>query len=171
MNPLLIVALVFGAVVVVAFLFGWFVGYPEKIVPGAKKLSAKEQAIVKAAADTYFPTGGRLGLSGAQAGAVEYFDRQLEESTTRMVFLIRLLLLFVEHFPWFMLRRRFTSQLPWQREATLRAWTTSEIYMLRVIATSLRTLISFGYMASDDVCARIGCTPNMEPFSAKGTAQ
>jgi hypothetical protein len=158
------VAMVMGLVATVGLVRGWFLGYPAAR-PEAPSLSAKEQAVVMAAADAMFPRGGALPLSGSEAGALRYVHESLSTSPTRIRLLLRLLFVFVEHGPWVVnFRARLTRQSPEQRVATLRSWAESPVYFLRVVFTSLRTIVSLAYLSDNRVVDGIGATPNTAPF-------
>lgn len=160
---------VLSLVVLLAFAFAWGVllGYPPKTVASGP-LSAKEQAIVAATADAFFPHGGAVPQSATEAGAVAYFSTLVSElpSGTRM--LIRLLLRLVEHGPWvFRLARRFTRQTPEERVVSLRGWERSSIYFLRISFQSLRTLIGLAYLGNDKIAGAFGAHANLAPFEGQ----
>lgn len=83
-----------------------------------------------------------------------------------MRILIRLLLAFVEHAPWLMLRSRFTSLTPERRREVFLLWTRARFNFYESSSCSLRTLLSFGYMANAEVCRTIGAVSNATPFEA-----
>ena len=146
---------------------GWLTGYgPAR--PEAPMLNAKEQEVALAAADAMFPSGGVLPISGSEAGVLVYLDTTMRSSPPRIRLLLRLLLRFVEHGPWlFGPGRRLTKQAPTERVATLQGWAQSSSYFLRVVFTSLRTLVSLAYLADAQVIHCIGVEPELSPF-AKG---
>jgi hypothetical protein len=148
---------------------GVFGGYPEARIAERAFLSAKEQAIVAALADAFFPPGGPIRLSGTDAGLVEYFDdyaRQLPPGQGRLV---RLLVHFLEHAPWIFgpKHSRFSSLALDDRIAVLDRMRTSPIYFRRVAFLSMRTMLSMGYLAHPEVARRIGMTPNADPFDLR----
>lgn len=143
---------------------GWFAGYGEAN-PAAPLLNAKEQAVLVAVADAMFPRGGVLPIAGSDAGVLRFMNETLRTSSLRMSLLMRLLLRVVEHGPWVVNgRARLTKQTPAERVATLQSWSESPIYLLRVVFTSIRTLVSLAYLADDDVVRTIGASPNQAPF-------
>jgi hypothetical protein len=148
----------------VALARGALLGYP----PARREaplLSAKEQAVIEASADAFFPSGGVLPISATEAGVIPYMNQTIEGAPPQTRLLLRLLFQFVEHGPWlFNLRSRFTRQSPEQRVATLQAWAESRFYFLRVTFTSLRTLVSLAYLADQRVIDRIGAVSNLAPF-------
>lgn len=151
---------------VAALVYGVVLGYPPAR-QGAPLLNAKEQAVLAASADAFFPGGGALPISGSEAGILGYMNTTLGASPPRTRLLLRLLLRLVEHGPWlFNLSRRFTRQSPAERIKTLQAWGDSRIYFLRISFTSLRTLVSMAYLANSRVTSIIGAVPNLAPFEA-----
>lgn len=152
----------------VAFLllagYGLFGGYPRRRLKTAL-LSAKEQAIVAACAETLFPEHGVMPLGGTQAGVVEYLDRHIAQLPNDKRRLIRLLLAFVEHSPWFFgPARRFSALAPKRRQAFLFAMSQSRFYFRRLCFLSLRTLLCMAYLAHPEIAARVGSTANLTPF-------
>lgn len=141
-------------------------GYPG---PGLRRLAPRELATVTAVADTFFPPGGALPASGSDAGVPAYLDRYLDALPPRARLLIRALLVLVEHatlvFPapgsggW----RRFSSLAPAQREAVLEGWRTSRLFPRRLVFTSLRALVTLGYLADPAVLRRVGLAPYALP--------
>lgn len=164
-HPGLLVGIVLGAGAAVALVRGIALGYPRAVLADSV-LSAKEQAIVAASADTLFPAGGTLPLSGTQAGVVAFFDGMMRRVPAQNRLLIRALLRFLEHGPWLFDRRsRLTSQAPSARVATLRAWSESRVYLLRVAFLSIRTLLAMAYMENPAVASRIGHHADLDPFA------
>ena len=145
-------------------LHGWFSGY-EEARPEAPMLNDKEQAVALAAADAMFPRGGVLPISGSEAGVLTYLDATFRASPPRTRLLMRLLLRFVEHAPWVLgPASRLTRQTQAERVATLNSWANSSNYLLRIVFTSLRTLVSMAYLANVDVLEHIGASPDCAPF-------
>jgi hypothetical protein len=158
LPPLLLVGL--GT----ALVRGVFLGYPEKIVPDAR-LTAKEQAIVAAVADTLFPKGGPIPISGTEAGLVAYMDAYVQRLPTQPAVLVRLLFQFLEHGPWiFGLKRRFTSLTHEQRLEVLEGMRTSPIYFRRVACLSMRAMLTMGYLAHPEVTKAMRMTAKTNPF-------
>ena len=79
---------------------GVFLGYPGERIAKSAFLSKKEQAILAALADAFFPPGGAIPLSGTDAGLVEYFDDYARQFPPGQGRLVHLLLAFLEHAPW-----------------------------------------------------------------------
>lgn len=150
---------------------GLFLGYPKKAYQGGF-LTAKEQAIVAACADTLFPAGGPIPLSGTAAGLVEYFDRYVGRLPDQQGVLIRLLLWFIEHGPWVFGPRpvRFTSLPERDRLRVLEAMRTSPIYFRRIAFLSIRTMLTMGYLAHPDVARAMRVKADRDPFANKRTA-
>lgn len=128
-------------------------------------LARHEVAIAAAAADAAFPAGGAIEPSGTAAGVPRYLDRYLAGLSRRVRILVRLLFLLVEHatllFPapgwdgW----RRFSSLAPDQRLAVLQAWEQSRLRSRRLVATSLRALLTMAYLGSPTVLRQVGLAP------------
>lgn len=149
----------------VALTRGVFLGYPAKRLPEAL-LSAKEQAIVAACADTLFPAGGPIPISGTDAGLVEYMEGYFARLPETQRILVRLLFWFIEHGPWIFGPRpvRFTSlRLP-DRLRVLEAMRTSPIYFRRIAFLSVRTMLTMGYLANDEVAASMRMRFDPDPF-------
>jgi hypothetical protein len=145
-------------------------GYGEKLEPDGL-LSAKEQAIVAAAADAYFPAGGPIPISGTEAGLVRYMDRYLERSPAHLRPLMRLLLHFAEHGPWIFgpVHTRLTRLSPHDGRRALERMATSPIYFRRVAFLSLRTLLTMGYLAHPKVAEAMGMRAERAPFEPTGS--
>jgi hypothetical protein len=145
---------------------GLFFGYPRAILPPSALLSAKEQAIVAALADTLFPSGGPIPVSGTEAGLVSYADSYVRRTPPHMRLLLRLLFLFIEHGPWLFgpRRARFTRQRPEERVAALADMASSSMYFRRVSFLSIRTILSMGYLANEAVARGIGWVEHCSPF-------
>lgn len=129
------------------------------------QLSRHEQAFVRAAADTVFPSGGALALSGSEAGAVEHVDRFVASLPPRSRVLIRLLFFLLEHatlfFPapgWTGIRR-FTALSPAQRVAVLDAWGRSPLVARRNVFQSLRAVVTMAYFANAAVLRGMALAP------------
>lgn len=147
---------------------GLFMGYPKKSFESGFLL-AKEQAIVAAFADTLFPPGGPIPLSGTQAGVIAYFDKYVARLPPQQGVLIRLLLWFVEHGPWIFGPRpvRFTSLNERDRLRVMEAMRTSPIYFRRIAFLSMRTMLTMGYLANPEVARAMRMKADPDPFSKK----
>ena len=141
-----------------------FVGYPAP-AQRFRALSSHEAAFLSAAADATFPPGGDIPASGTEAGIPAYVDAYMAALPPRNRILIRLLFFLFEHVtlvipaPGFDGFRRFTSLRPQQQRALLESWGTSRLRSRRVVFTSLRTILSMGYMSSPDVLRCMGLAP------------
>lgn len=161
--PLLSIA-VFSTLALL-LLWGLFLGYPRKRF-ASRVLTAKEQAIVTACADTLFPARDSMPLTGSEAGTVEYLDQHLADLPGDKRILIRLLFILIEHSPWiFGMTPRFSSLSEARRYAFLMGMANSRLYMRRLSFLSLRTLLCMAYFAHPEIAARVGSTPNTRPFS------
>ena len=117
-------------------------------------------------ADTLFPAGELFPLSGSRAGVVEYMERYLGRSPPVERLLIRLLLLFTELSPLAFGPRPlpFTRLGADERAALLRGAARSRIYFRRIAFTSLRALLTMGYLAHEPIARRIGIVADRDPF-------
>jgi hypothetical protein len=171
--PLAIVGVVAGIVLALAALAvrGFLLGYPRPALP-ARVLSAKEQAILAACADALFPPGGPIPLSGTEAGLVAYTDRYVARATRPTRALLRLLFHFVEHGPWIFGPRcaRFTRLGADDRRTALDRMARSPIYFRRVAFLSLRTLLTMGYLANEEVLRAIGIPCGARPALGAGAS-
>ena len=145
-----------------------FLGYAPRDL-ACRTIGRKQQAVIAACADTLFPAGGKITLSGTDAGLVLYFDRQFAELPRDKRMLLSLLIVFVEHAPWIFGpdRGRFTRLSREHREAAMLAMSESPIYFRRLCFLSLRTILCMGYLANKDVERQIGSGPNLDPFAGR----
>jgi hypothetical protein len=144
---------------------GLFLGYPDKTIDlGA--LGAKEQAIVAACADAFFPPGGPIPVSGIDAGLVPYFDEYVSRLPQTQALLVRLLLWFIEHGPWVFGPKpvRFTRLSHEDRIKVLARMQDSPIYFRRVAFLSMRTILTMGYLANVDVMRAMHMRHDADPF-------
>jgi hypothetical protein len=164
------------ALVIVGLLAAWmgwaFVGYPEARLQSGR-FSAKEQHVLACAADTMFPPGGPIALSGTEAGVVEYMDEYLARSDRRTGVLLRLLVHFVEHAPWIFGPKhvRLTQLTPDEARAYLKHMERNDLYFLRVSFTSLRALFTMGYLAHPRVAEAMGIRQLARPFERAGASE
>lgn len=165
MSLIAIVLLVAAALAVALALRAIFTVYPAPAIRDSI-LSAREQALVAAFADTLFPPGGPIPISGTEAGLVAYMDRNVRTMPDRTRALMRLLFLFLELEPWVFgpFAPRFTHLSQSARIAALEKMSRSGIYFCRISFLSMRTMLTMGYLANDVVARRIGCVPCAAPF-------
>ncbi len=151
----------------VALVWNLVLAYP-RATDATVVLNRREQATVRACADSLFPAGKNGVLSGSAAGLVDYLDQSLARMTRDKRLLIRLLLFFVEHSPWVWgpLRPRFSRLKPEARHRVLDEMARSSIYFRRVGFLSLRTLLCMGYLAHPKVLDRLGVSDNRSPFAS-----
>lgn len=139
-----------------------WLGYPA--APALRTLAPREAAFLDAAAEAMFPPGGALP-SGRAAGVTASLDGYLAIVPPRMRRLMRLLFALFEHAtlafpaPGPRGRRRFSSLGAAQREAVLDAWRTSHLFPRRLVFTSLRALLTNGYVADPAVLSALGLAP------------
>ncbi|MBM4377296.1 MAG: hypothetical protein FJ095_19625 [Deltaproteobacteria bacterium] len=160
MITLVVVALVVAGVV------AWlFTGYGAPVLREAT-LGAREQALVAAVADAFFPPGGPIPLSGTQAGLVRYFDGYVGRSEPFPRFMLRLLLIYAELEPLIFGPRhvRFTRLTQDERLAALESAGLSSIYFRRVTFISMRAVMTMGYLANAEVAKAMRMTSEADPF-------
>lgn len=142
-------------------------GYPPSRLPPGALLGRKEQAVVAACADTLFPPGGPIPLSGTETGLVAYVDRYLRGLPALPRLLGRLLFHSIEHAPWVFgpRRARFTRLSPQERAAALDQMARSSIYFRRVSFLSMRAMLTMGYLAHPGVATTMRITADRAPFA------
>jgi hypothetical protein len=149
----------------------FFLGYPR---PQSRlvSLSRAEFAVVDAAAETLFPPGGPLRWSGREAGTAVFLDAYVAAVPRNLRILMRMLLFLVEHAtlvfpaPGGLLgggMRRFSRLSSEQRVAALAGWERSTLFARRLVFTSLRSLLTMGYLASPAVLRGLGLAPREIP--------
>ncbi|MBM4359160.1 MAG: hypothetical protein FJ096_13725 [Deltaproteobacteria bacterium] len=129
-------------------------------------LSDREQALVAAVADAFFPPRGPIAVSGTEAGLVAYFDGYLRRSEPLPRFMIRLLLVYTELSPLLFgpRRVRFTRLTQEEQLAALEGAGTSDIYFRRVTFISMRAVMTMGYLAHPQVAAAMRMKADTDPF-------
>jgi hypothetical protein len=133
--------------------------------PALNQLSAREYALVCAAADAAFPAGGAIPLSGTQAGIPAHVDRYLAALPPRNRLLIRLLFVLIEHAtlifkaPGWDGWRRFSALSLEQRMAVLEGWARSKFQPRRLVFQGLRAVLTMGYFARPAVLRAMGLAP------------
>jgi hypothetical protein len=141
------------------------VGYPRPPA-GVRNLSPREYATIAAAASATFPRGGSVAPSGLDADVAGHADRFLGAQARRSRLLMRLLLVLVEHAtllfppPGPGRRRRFSALTPRQQVAYLEGWRTSRLFFRRLVFTSLRAIVTMGYLAHPAVLEELGLLPH-----------
>ena len=166
------------AAVIIGFVLGWIVlalvlawglarifrGYPPSGHP-ARILSRREMAFLRGAAEATFPPGGAIPPSGVDADLAGYVDRLIAASHRRIRVMMRLLLFLMEHATLFFRApgrggfRRFSSLSLEQRVAVLDAWAESRLLLRRLCFTSLRALLTMGYLSYPRVARQLGVAP------------
>ncbi len=121
-------------------------------------LRRREYTIVAALANTMFPPGNAIGLSGTDARVPEYIDRWLEGQGEAKAGEFRMMMMLFEHGTTaFGLRvRRFTRLGAVARERYLRRWETTRLYSRRMLAMALKSALGIAYFAHPEVRERIG---------------
>lgn len=152
------------AVGVVTLLRRLFVGYRHRPLD-AVCLSSREWATIAAAADATFPEGGALAPSGREAGVPEHVDRFVAAQQPSTRILMKLLFLLVEQATLLFPapgpggRRRFSALSREQRVRVLEDWRSSPLFVRRLVFTSLRAILTMGYLADAEVMRLLGLAP------------
>lgn len=167
-SPLFFAGATAGGALIAHGLFG---GYPDKIAPGGK-LSKKEQAVIRACADSFFPPGGPIPVSGTDAKLVDYMEGYVARTPDGQRVLVHLLFWFIEHGTWLFGPKpvRFTSLSEAERLAVLEDMRTSPIYFRRIAFLSMRTMLTMGYLANPDVARAMRMKADTDPFRKSGAA-
>jgi hypothetical protein len=172
---------VWGAVGAATYKRGWFrrswrgrptpQAYEPELADDAL-LSRREQALVAAVADAFFPPDGPIPVSGQQAGLARYFNGYLGRSAPRQRFLMRLLMLFTELSPvsFGPVHKPFTKLSHAERLDFLQSASTSRIYFRRVAFVSLRALMTMAYLGNDEVGRHMNMEADTDPFDVAGGA-
>ena len=148
---------------------GWFLrrflaGYPRP-VPAPRCLTAREWATVAAAADATFPGGGAIPPSSEQAEVAGHVDRFVAAQQPSTRILMRLLFVLVEHATLVFPaggpggRRRFSGLSRAQRVEVLDGWRRSALFPRRLVFTSLRAILTMGYLGDPGVLRLLGLAP------------
>lgn len=116
-------------------------------------LHRRERIFITVFADTLFPKGGDIPLSGSQAELVLYTSTYLEKLPTKQRILCRMLFLFIQLSPILFGPRhvRFTHLEPRERHQFLEEMSTSSFYFRRLSFLSMRTILTLGYFAHPKV--------------------
>ena len=110
-------------------------------------MTNNERAVVAACADTMFPPGGQISISGTEAGIVAYVDAYLLGLHWVRQILVRLLFLFIQFGPLLFgpRRSRFTRLSHADRTRAFEEMAVVQVYFRRVAFLSMRTIMTFGY--------------------------
>ena len=128
-------------------------------------LSRREYAFVEAAAESMFPRGGALEPSGRDAGVARYVDGFVASQPRRLRVLMHLLVFLCEYAAVFFPLggrggfRPFTRLSPEARVRYLDSWRTSSWAPRRLVFTSLRAIVTLGYLADPVVLRALGLAP------------
>lgn len=167
MSPATLGILAAGALVALAVALGLrrLVGGYARPEEDLRVLAPREAALLRAAAEAFYPPGGPVPPSGAEVGIPAYVDRYLAAQDPPTRRLMRLLFLLVEQatlvFPapgrrgW----RRFSSLDVEQRVAVLRGWSESRLFARRLVFTSLRAIVSMAYLNHPRVARLLRLAP------------
>ena len=136
-------------------------------IPAAdlQALAPREYAFFEAAAEAMFPPGGALAPSGRDAGVARYVDGFVASQPRRLRVLMHLLVFLCEYAAVFFPLggrggfRPFTRLSPEARVRYLDAWRTSSWAPRRLVFTSLRAIVTLGYLADPVVLRALGLAP------------
>ncbi len=135
-------------------------------------LSRPELAVIEAAAETLFPPGGAIPLSGREAGIAAFVDSYVAAVPRNLRILVRMLFFLVEHATVFFPApggllgggmRRFSRLSPAQRVGALAGWEHSSLFARRLVFTSLRAILTMAYLSSPVVLRALGLAPREIP--------
>lgn len=170
-HPIASAAILLAAVAIALAARALVLGYPPALLEDAV-LTRRQQAIVAACADAFFPPGGAIPVSGTEAGLVRYMDAYVRRLDARGRFLVGLLFLFIELGPFAFgpRRRRFTRLALADRIELLRRMGTSDLYFLRVSFLSMRTMLTMGYLSNARVAAAMHMETDPAPFEKREKA-
>lgn len=141
-----------------------FGGYPP-LPTSFATLNRMDYAFLAAAADATFPRGGAIEASGTDAGIPRYADDYLGAVTPKLRRLMRLLFFLLEHATLFfpprgpLSLRRFSKLRADARIAYLESWARSRFFARRLVFTSLRSILTLGYLADPEVMRRLELAP------------
>lgn len=160
--PVLAVVLVAMALVAFARL-RW--AYPPA-ARGFRVLGRREQVVVRAAAEAFFPAEGPIPRSGPAAGCVLWLDSYLARCLPRQRRLVLWLLWLNEYAPLLVgpTRSRFGRLEAGDRRRYLLRATGHRFYLVRVAVLALRGLMTMGYFADEVALQHIGVVADTDPF-------
>jgi hypothetical protein len=120
-------------------------------------MTKSEQKVVAACADTLFPPGGPIPVSGTDAGIVAYVDAHFADLRWTKRTLLRLALLFLQlHTLLFGWRfTRFTRLPPAERAKVLAEMEMSELQIRQGAYMSVRFILTMAYGANPTVTSHI----------------
>ncbi len=134
-----------------------FLGYPPKN-SNYQYLSAAEAAFLDAANEVIFPAGGAIEASYIDAQVTQYTNDYLGWHTRRNRLLMHALFYLLEHATLlFVPSLQRMSSLPLAaREKYMKSWESSDIYLKRLVFTSLRSILTMAYCAHPTVEKQMG---------------
>lgn len=120
-------------------------------------MTAIEDTVVAACADTMFPPAGPVPVSGTEAGLVAYVRGYVAGMAWTQRVLVRMMFLFIQLSPLLFgpRRRLFTRLSDDERNRALTAMAASANYFRRLVFLSMRAIMTMGYFACPRVIALI----------------
>ena len=130
--------------------------HPPKV--GFSLLSQEEVRFIEALADTHFPPGNALGVSGGDVGIAKGVDQRLGGMGPEEQTILRSLLALIDRWPQINLSglRRFSELSLDKRIHLLKYWEDSHSDAKRGLAELLRTVVSLHYFEDPRVLAAMG---------------
>jgi len=128
-------------------------------------ITAREAAFLDAVAQTTFPPGGSIPISGREADIAGRMDRMLSAFPTRQRGLIRALFMLVEQATLFFPApgaggfRRFSALRAEQRAGALAGWRESRFFARQLVFGALRALLTMAYLEHPAVVRHLGLAP------------
>ena len=153
-----------AALCVGAIWLRFFAGY-EPAPAGIRALGAHEYATVRAVGLVTFPPGGAVEPGADEAGVPAYVDRYVAAQPPAQRTLMRLLFFLVEHATVFFPpagpagMRRFTRLDASRQAQYLDGWGRSRLFPRRLVFSSLRAIVTMGFLADPGVRSRLELEP------------
>ena len=118
----------------------------------------REYRIVCDLADTLFPPGNALGITGRQARVPEYIDHMLAGMREDKAVETHAMFLLFEHgtLAFGIRTRRFTDLSTREKESYLRRWERARVYSRRMLAAGLKAYLGLAYFAHPAVRRKLG---------------
>lgn len=129
-----------------------------------ENISNAEVAMLEAVSEVMFPKGGDIDASWAEADVIRYVDQYFGQHSTKNRVLMHLLLYLIEHATiLFVPSWKRLSDLDAQRRYKyIDEWEHSNLYLKRMVFTSLRAILCMAYCAHPLVEKQMGYFRNKE---------
>jgi len=152
---------------VVCFALGarrFLLGYPPAS-ESRRHLAPREVALLGAATDAMFPSGGAVPVAGSDVDTPGYVDVWFGLLHPGKRLQVRLLLVLFEHATLFFWApgprgwRRFSSLSLQQRIEALRGWYASRSFVRRTVFTALRSVLGIAYLGHPTTMRHLQVAP------------